>query len=160
MTSLIITILIDYDKNKYIGDETYGYPLTDGYEFGQNIKPVTGTNFLMDIDIFHGYRFGWQNPAGLYPLPSLCFLDCLSWLETVSVEKALTSDFQALPFKRRIIGSLTPIFDNLVACCNRFQVDDHEDKVIWSLCKKGYSMNSFYEKKRCDQVCVTYLIIY
>jgi hypothetical protein len=27
MISLIITILIDYEKNKYIGDETRGYPL-------------------------------------------------------------------------------------------------------------------------------------
>jgi hypothetical protein len=45
------------------------YP--DGYGFGQNLKPVMGTGFLMGIDIFHGYGFGRQNPAGLYPLPSL-----------------------------------------------------------------------------------------
>jgi hypothetical protein len=49
MISLIITILIDYEKN----------------------KPVMGTGFLMGIDIFTGTSLGWQNPAGLYPLPSL-----------------------------------------------------------------------------------------
>lgn len=57
--------------------------------------------------------------------------------KNISVEKVLTSDFQTLSFRRRIIGDLSLMFDNLVACCNCFQVNDHEDKVNWSLCKKG-----------------------
>ena len=110
----------------------------------------------MGIYIFHRYEFGMAKPSVFVPVAISRFpkLFELARDKDISVEKVLTSDFQTLFFKRRIIGSLTPIFDNLVACCNCFQVDDHEDKVIWSLCKKGYSMNSFYEKKRCDQVCV------
>jgi hypothetical protein len=54
----------------------------------------------------------------------------------ITVEKVLTSDFHALSFRRRIIGDLSVMFDNLVACCNQFQVNNHKDKVTWSLCKK------------------------
>jgi hypothetical protein len=43
MISLFITILIDYEKNKHIRDETHG--------FGQNFKPVMGTGF------FNGYIY-------------------------------------------------------------------------------------------------------
>ena len=40
----------------------------DGYGFGQNLKPVMGTGFLMGIDIFHGYGFGTAKPSGFVPV--------------------------------------------------------------------------------------------
>jgi hypothetical protein len=49
MILLIITILIYYKKNKYIGDKnprvTVGTRKPDGYGFGQNFKPVMDTGF-------------------------------------------------------------------------------------------------------------------
>lgn len=75
--------------------------------------------------------------------------------QNISVEKVLTSDFHVLSFRRRIIGDLSVMFDNLVACYN-----NHKDKVTWSLCKKGYSVKSFYMKKKCDQVCVPYFFMW
>jgi hypothetical protein len=40
----------------------------DGYGFGQNFKPVMGTGFLMDVNIFHGYGFGIAKPGGFVPV--------------------------------------------------------------------------------------------
>jgi hypothetical protein len=40
----------------------------DGYEFGQNFKPVMGTGFLMGVNIFHGYGFGIAKPGGFVPV--------------------------------------------------------------------------------------------
>jgi hypothetical protein len=40
----------------------------DGYGFGQNFKPVMGTGFLMDVNIFHGYGFGIAKPGGFIPV--------------------------------------------------------------------------------------------
>jgi hypothetical protein len=57
MISLIITILIDYKKNKHIGDKKppVGTRKPDGYGFGQNFKPVMDTDFLTGVNIFHRY---------------------------------------------------------------------------------------------------------
>jgi hypothetical protein len=86
MISLIITILIDYKKNKHIGDKnprvTHGTRKPDGYGFGQNFKPVMGTGFLMGVNIFHGYGFGIAKPGGFIPVA------ISSWVPTVG---ALTS---------------------------------------------------------------------
>jgi hypothetical protein len=40
----------------------------DGYGFGQNFKPVMGTDFLMGVNIFHGYGFGIAKPGGFVPV--------------------------------------------------------------------------------------------
>jgi hypothetical protein len=71
MILLIITIFIDYEKNKYIGDETYGYPLTRWVRICAKFQIRHSTDFLMSINIFHGMSLGWQNLVSLYPLPSL-----------------------------------------------------------------------------------------
>jgi hypothetical protein len=72
MISLIITILIDYKKNKHIRDKnprvTRGTRKPDGYGFGQNLNPVMGTGFLMGVNIFHGYGFGIAKPDGFVPV--------------------------------------------------------------------------------------------
>jgi hypothetical protein len=47
-----------------------------GYRFGQNFKPVIGTGFLMDIDNFHGYRFGMAKLSG-FVLVAISRLDTL-----------------------------------------------------------------------------------
>jgi hypothetical protein len=40
----------------------------DGYGFGQNFKPVMGMDFLMGVNIFHGYEFGIAKLGGFVPV--------------------------------------------------------------------------------------------
>jgi hypothetical protein len=68
MISLIITILIDYEKNKHIGDETREYPLTRWVRVWANSQTRHGYGFLMGIYIFHEYRFGMAKPSGFVPV--------------------------------------------------------------------------------------------
>jgi hypothetical protein len=51
MISLIITILIDYEKNKHIGDETHGYPLTRWVRVWAKSQTRHGYEF------FNGHRY-------------------------------------------------------------------------------------------------------
>jgi hypothetical protein len=68
MISLIITILIDYEKNKHIGDKTCGYPLTRWVRVWAKFQTRHGYEFLMGVDIFHGYEFGIAKPSGFVPV--------------------------------------------------------------------------------------------
>lgn len=43
----------------------------DGYEFGQNFKPIMDMNFLMGIKNFHGHGFEMAKPDGSVPVASL-----------------------------------------------------------------------------------------
>lgn len=75
MISLIITILIDYKKNKHIGDEIHGinhrYALTRWVRVWEKIETYHRYGFLMGINIFHGYEFGMTKPSEFEPLPTL-----------------------------------------------------------------------------------------
>jgi hypothetical protein len=51
-----------------------GNPWVPANPMGTGLDKISnrhGYVFLMGIDIFQGTSLGWQNPAGLYPLPSL-----------------------------------------------------------------------------------------
>ena len=54
----------------------------------------------------------------------------------ISVFKVLSSDFEALSFRRRMTGDLQGLFDELVALCSDFSLSSHEDKLVWRLGKK------------------------
>jgi hypothetical protein len=72
MLSLIITILIDYKKNKHIGDKnprvTRGYPQTRWVRVWAKFQTRHGYVFLMGVNIFHGYGFGIAKPGGFVPV--------------------------------------------------------------------------------------------
>jgi hypothetical protein len=73
----------------------------------------------------------------------------------ITVHKALSSDFQALTFRRRLLGILNNDYNNLIAQCNNFVLSDNEDKSMWLLGNKGFSVKSFYKKKmKSSQVAV------
>jgi hypothetical protein len=55
----------------------------------------------------------------------------------ISVFKVLSSDFEALSFRRRMTGDLLGLFDELVALCSDFSLSSHEDKPVWRLGKRG-----------------------
>jgi hypothetical protein len=65
-------ILIDYEKNKHIGDKnsrvTRGYPQTRWVRVWAEFQTRHGYGFLMSINIFHGYGFGIAKPGGFVPI--------------------------------------------------------------------------------------------
>ena len=65
----------------------------------------------------------------------------------ITVNDALTSNFEALTFRRRIVGNLRVLLDELVSCCNQVTLSDQEDKIMWNLGRKGFSVNSIYKKE-------------
>jgi hypothetical protein len=67
----------------------------------------------------------------------------LAYDKDISVNKVLVSNFDALSFRRRIIGNLRVLFEDLMNCCIHFSLFDFEDRIVWGLDKKGFSVNSF-----------------
>jgi hypothetical protein len=78
----------------------------------------------------------------------------------VSVNKVLSSDFDALSFRRRMMGSLQVLFDELVALCANYTLTDQEDRVNWCMGNKGFTVNSLYKKNSIDQVTVLYRFLW
>jgi hypothetical protein len=55
---------------------------------------------------------------------------------------------------------LCVMFEDLLRSCNNLSLSDQEDRIVWCLNKKGFSVNSFYKKKVNDQVAVTYKFLW
>jgi hypothetical protein len=70
----------------------------------------------------------------------------LAYDKDVSVNDVFTSNFETLTFRRRIVGNLRMLFDEMRSC-NQVSLSDQEDKIVWLLGKKGFSVNSMYKKK-------------
>jgi hypothetical protein len=58
-----------------------------GMGLGKKIQTRYEYNFLMSINIFHGYGFGMVNPASLYPLPSLSLATIHAQILTIFSQK-------------------------------------------------------------------------
>jgi hypothetical protein len=78
----------------------------------------------------------------------------------ISVFKVLSSDFEALSFRRRMTDNLQGLFDELVALCSDFSLSSHEDKPVWRLGNKGFTVNSLYKKNSLDQIKVPYRFLW
>jgi hypothetical protein len=87
-----------------------------------------------------------------------CLFD-LAYDKDISVNKVLSSNFEALSFRRRIMGNLNLMYEKLMVCCNNQDLSDQEDIIVWTLGKKGFCVNSLY-KKMCDQVVVPYRFLW
>jgi hypothetical protein len=85
---------------------------------------------------------------------------CLSTVHALTVNDALTSNFEALTFRRRIVGNLRVLLDELVSCCNQVILSDQEDRIMWNLGRKGFSVNSIYKNKMEDQVLIPYKFLW
>jgi hypothetical protein len=70
----------------------------------------------------------------------------LTYDKDVSVKEVFTSNFESLTFRRRIVGNLRLLFDELINYCNQVRLSDQEDKIMWTLGKKGFLVNSLYKK--------------
>jgi hypothetical protein len=45
-------------------------------------------------------------------------------------------------------------------CYNHVSLSDQDDKIVWGLGRKGFSVNSLYKKKVMDQVSVPYKFLW
>jgi hypothetical protein len=52
------------------------------------------------------------------------------------------------------------MYDELMVCCNNEVLSDQEDRIVWTLGKKGFSVNSLYKKKMCNQVVVPHRFLW
>jgi hypothetical protein len=61
----------------------------------------------------------------------------LTYDKDVSVNEVFTSKFASLTFRRRIVGNLKLLYDELISYCNQVNLSDQEDKIVWSLGKNA-----------------------
>jgi hypothetical protein len=104
----------------------------------------------------------WKNTwTGDSPLAARfpCLFD-LTHDKYISVNKVLSSNFLALSFRRRIMDSLNLMYDELIDCCSSQQVTGQEDKIVWTLGKNGFSVNSLYKRKICHLAYVPYQFLW
>jgi hypothetical protein len=78
----------------------------------------------------------------------------------VTVNKVLSSNFEALSFRRRMTGNLQVLYDDLVALCSNCTLTDQEDKLNWCSGNKGFTVNSLYKKNSIDQIKVPYRFLW
>jgi hypothetical protein len=74
----------------------------------------------------------------------------------ISVNKVLSSNFDALSFRRRMMGNIQVLYDELVALYANYTLSDQEDRVKWCMGNKGFTVNSLYKKNSIDQATVPY----
>jgi hypothetical protein len=84
----------------------------------------------------------------------------LAYDKDISVNTILVSNFETLSFRRRIIGNMRVLLDELMICCNHVSLSDHDDRIVWGLGRKGFSVNSLYKKKVMDQVSIPYKFLW
>ena len=83
----------------------------------------------------------------------------LAYDKDITVNDVLASNFEVLKL-RRIVGNLRVLMDEMMSCCNHVFLSDQEDRIMWSLGRKGFSVNSVYKKKMIDQVSIPYKFLW
>jgi hypothetical protein len=85
--------------------------------------------------------FWKSNWMGNHPLSyQFPVLFDLTYDKDVSVNEVFSSNFESLTFRRRIVGYLRLLFDELINCCNQVCLSDQEDKIVWTLGKKAFQL--------------------
>jgi hypothetical protein len=79
----------------------------------------------------------WKNVwIGNLPLSvQFSVLFDLAYDKDITVSDVLASNFEAITFRRRIVGNLV-LLDELVSCCNQVILSDQEDRIAWNLGEK------------------------
>jgi hypothetical protein len=70
----------------------------------------------------------------------------LAYDKDVSVNDVFTSNFETLTFRRRIVGNLRMLFDEMRSC-NQVSLSDQEDKIVWLLGKKASQLTLCTKRK-------------
>jgi hypothetical protein len=78
----------------------------------------------------------------------------------ISVNKVLSSNFDALSFRRRMMGNLQVLYGELVALCANYTLSVQEDRVKWCMGNKSFIVNYLYKKNSIDQAIVPYKFLW
>jgi hypothetical protein len=113
------------------------------------------TNIVKKVGNGNSTRF-WHNVwCDLEPLSSKYpILFDIAYDKNITVAKAFSSEFRAVNFRRRIYGALEDEYNRLITQCNSITISEEDDKSVWLLGNKGFSVNSFYKKIKCAQIPV------
>jgi hypothetical protein len=84
----------------------------------------------------------------------------LAFDKDISVNKVLTSNFDVLSFRRRMMGNLQVFYGELVDLCAHHNLSGQEDRVSWCIGNKGFTVNSLYKKNSIDQVPVPHRFLW
>jgi hypothetical protein len=72
----------------------------------------------------------------------------------ITVHKVISSNFQALTFRRILTGVLGDDYNDLITQCSNVLLSEEEDKSMWLLGGKGFSVNSLYKEMKSSQTAV------
>jgi hypothetical protein len=78
----------------------------------------------------------------------------------ISVNKVLSSNFDALSLRRRMMGNLQVLYGELVYLYAQYNLSVQEDRVRWCMGNKGFTVNSLYKKNSIDQAAVPYRFLW
>jgi hypothetical protein len=78
----------------------------------------------------------------------------LAYDKDITVHKVISSNFQALTFRRRLTGVLGDDYNDLITRCSNVLLSEEEDKSVWLLGGKGFSVNSLYKEMKSSQTVV------
>jgi hypothetical protein len=63
----------------------------------------------------------------------------------ITVHNVISSNFQSLTFRRRLIGDLGEAYNDLITLCSDVLLSGEDDTSVWLLGSKGFSVNSLYK---------------
>jgi hypothetical protein len=66
----------------------------------------------------------------------------------ITVHNVISSNFQSLTFRRRLIGDLGEAYNDLITLCSDVLLSGEDDTSVWLLGSKGFSVNSLYKKMK------------
>jgi hypothetical protein len=58
------------------------------------------------------------------------------------------------------VGNLKVLYDDLINYCKQICLSDHDDRIVWSLGNKSFSVNSLYRKKMENQSLIPYKFLW
>jgi hypothetical protein len=79
----------------------------------------------------------------------------IAYDKDITVDKAFSSDFRAVNFRRRLRGVLEDDYNNLITQCNNTMILDEDDSTLWLLGNKGFSVKSLYKESKCSHITVS-----
>jgi hypothetical protein len=72
----------------------------------------------------------------------------------ITVHNVISSNFQALTFRRRLTGGLGDAYNDLITQCSDVLLSEEEDNSVWLLGSKGFSVNSLYKEMKSSLIDV------
>jgi hypothetical protein len=79
----------------------------------------------------------------------------IAYDKDITVDKAFSSDFRAVNFRRRLRDVLEDYYNNLITQCNNTVISDEDDRTLWLLGNKGFSVKSLYKESKCSHITLS-----